>query len=93
MSRTPGPLRAIHGEKTQVLRPDGHPIATIHSTRADAELFAAAPDLLESAKFLLSQVEKLAEFAFAEAEGVKEWLEKNDAVNCAKRAIAKAEGK
>ena len=51
--------------------------------KANARLIAAAPELLAACQFLMSQVETLAQHAFS--EGVAEWLENNDAMNCGKR--------
>lgn len=48
MSYTPGPWIAVHDKKTQVLRQDGFPIATCHSSKFDALLMAAAPELLDA---------------------------------------------
>ena len=54
-----------------------------------AKLVRDRNDLFDACKFLMSQVDTLARHAFS--DGVDEWLEKNDAMNCGKRAIAQAE--
>jgi hypothetical protein len=56
----------------------------------DARIKRAAPELLIACRFLRDQVKQLAHYAFS--DGVEEWLEKCDALNCANRAIEKAEG-
>jgi len=47
-------------------------------------------EMLTALRFGAAQIERLAEHAFSDSN-TKEWLEKCDAFQCMKRAIARAE--
>ncbi len=59
-----------------------------HSIIVKAE---RAEELAEALRFALSQIETLAHHAFSDE--VEQWLDKNDAMNCGKRALAAYESK
>jgi len=90
---TPGPWKVTDDEYDAGLY-RLHAITDPATDKANAQLIAAAPDLLEACKFARKQIKLLADkYIDDDVMSSSDWLKDNPAYQELKKAIAKAEGK